>query len=120
MPEVHIFGVITTYKEINQPVVVVVKPNGGVCIYPRRQVGLRSHISAVSATLCVEQCRATPFVDKEIVIAIVVIIAPDGAHRHPSSDLIDIRDPNINSHIFEGAVTQVSIKTVLASFAAVG
>src|SRR3984893_1327100 len=81
MPQIDVFGIVTANKKIKQTVAIVVKPDRRVGVHPGWQAGLFSNACEMLTTVVVEQLRAAPLVEKEIVIAIVVVIAPDRSHR---------------------------------------
>ena len=60
-----------------------------------------------------------PLVKKEVFVAVIIIIAPDRAHRNACARLVDIGDTHLRRHVFECPVVHVVIETVLTSFATV-
>src|SRR6266536_2991883 len=71
-------------------------------------------------TIVMEQLRTAPFIKKEILEAVVVIITPDRAHRDTRAQLVKIGYSEFNGYVLERAIALISIQGVPAAFAAVG
>ena len=54
VPQVHIFRIVTADEEIELAIVVVIEPDGGVGVDPRRQPGLFAHAREVFALVVVK------------------------------------------------------------------
>src|SRR6185369_6283952 len=119
MPEINAFVVVTADKQVEQPIAVVIKPDGGVGIDPARQAGLLADTGEATASVVVVQLRASPLDQEEIFVAVIVIVAPDRAGRDSRARLVDIRNAKFGGHIFECAVAQVSVQGVFTSDGAV-
>src|SRR5271156_1464399 len=80
MPQVNVFGVVASDKEVEQSVAIVVKPHGSIRVNPLRQPGLLAHTRESVAVVIVIELRPAPFDEKEVFVAVVIVVAPDGAH----------------------------------------
>src|SRR5258706_2145693 len=80
MPKVNGFRVVAANEQIQQSITIVVKPDRGVGVHPGRQSGLVCDSREVFASIVVEQFRASPLMEENILEAVVVIVSPDRAH----------------------------------------
>src|SRR5678815_1078593 len=60
MPEINAFVIVAADKQVEQPIAVIIKPDGGVGVDPPRQSGLLAHPGKAVALVIVEQLRASP------------------------------------------------------------
>ena len=111
MPEVNVLVIVTADEQVQQPVAVVVKPDGGVGIDPARQAGLLAHAGEAVALVVVVELGASPLDQEQIFVAVVVVVAPDRAGGDSRARLIDIRNAEFGGDVFEGAVAQVAVQS---------
>src|SRR5262249_56597201 len=97
MPEVDVFGIIAAEKKIQSPVAIVVKPDCGVGIDPRRQSGLLSHARKLLARIVVKEFRLAPLVNEKIFITVVVVVSPDRSPLDTPANLVPNRTPHVPS-----------------------
>ena len=71
------------------------------------------------AAVVVKQLRLPPLVEEQVFVAVVVVVAPDRAHRYAGARQIHIGDADIGRNIAECSVAQVAIEGVAAAFFAV-
>ncbi len=91
MPQIDVFRVVTTKKQIQPPVAIVVKPNRRVRVDPRRQTHLVAHARELLPRVVMEEFGFAPLVQEEIFVTVVVVIAPNRSHRNTGTGLIEIR-----------------------------
>src|SRR4029078_29165 len=60
MAEVNVLVILTADKQVEQPIAVIIKPDGGVRIDPARQAGLLSHPGEAMASVVVVELGASP------------------------------------------------------------
>src|SRR5579884_1077261 len=120
MPEINFLRVVSTNEKVEEAIAVVVEPNCGVCIHPRWQSSLLGYAGEAVALIVMEQLRLAPFVEKKILIAVVIVVAPDRAHGDAGAVFIYIRNAHLRGDVCEGAVVIVMVERVLAADCAVG
>ena len=120
MPQIDILGPVAGEKQIEPSVGVVVPPDGGVGIDPRRQARALGYAHEGLATLVAKELGASIFVEEQILEAVVVEVAPERAHRHPGTRAIDIRESHRGCDIRERPVAFVTVETIERTLAAVG
>src|SRR5688500_6170872 len=118
--EIDVFGVVATEKKIQTPVAIVIEPESGVCVDPRRQFCLIGYAREALAGIVVEELGPAPLVNKKIFVTVVVVVAPNSTHRNAGAGLIHVGDPHLRRHILERSIFQVAVERVLTSLAAVG
>ena len=119
MPQVDVFGIVAGDEEIEQTITVVVKPDRSIRVDPGRQTRRLADARESVAMVVVEQFRPSPLDQEEVLIAVVVVVAPHRAHRHASSGLIHVRDAQLLRDVGEGAVVVIAVEMVQAADAAV-
>src|SRR5437016_8115974 len=67
-----------------------------------------------------KQLRASPLIQKQIFVSIVVVVSPNRAHGNAGAGLIDVGNAQFSGDIFKGAIAEIAIKSILAAFATVG
>ena len=72
------------------------------------------------AAVVMEKLRSAPFINEQVFVTVVVVIAPDCAHRNAVLARVHPVHAKRSGNIFKGAVAQISVKCVSAAFAAVG
>src|SRR5581483_5489820 len=120
MPQVDIFGIIAADEEVEQTIAIIVEPNSGVGVDPRRQSGLLAYSGKPVAVIVVKQLRTTPFDEEQIFVAIVVVVTPYRAHRNAGAGLVHVGEAHLFGNIFECAIMHVSVEVVFASLFAIG
>ena len=119
LPEIHVLRPVAGKKQIEEPVTVVIEPDGAVGVDPRRQPGPLADRNEAPTLLVVKQFGPAVLVQEQILVAVVVVVAPDGAHRDAGAGPVHVGDAHLGRHILEGAVTLVAVEMVLASLGAV-
>ncbi len=118
--EIDVFGPVAGKKEVELAVAVVVEPHRGVRIDPVWQSRLLADAREPFSRVVVKELRAAVLIEKEILVAVVVVVAPHGAHRDASAGAIDVSHAKFTRDILERAVTLVAIEVVEAAVRAVG
>ena len=113
-------GIVAGDKQIELAVAIVVEPDRGIRVDPGRQTGLVGDARESLAVIVVEQLRPAPLDQEEIFIAVVVVVAPHGAHRDAGARLVHVGDAQLLRDVGEGAVVVVAVEMVQAADAAVG
>ena len=70
--------------------------------------------------IVVKELGDAPAIEEQIVEAVVVVVAPDSAHRHAGLRAVEIRHAQPLRHIFECAVPTVPEQPVPGALLAVG
>ena len=78
------------------------------------------HAREALAAIVVKQLGPAPAIEEQIVEAVVVVVAPDRAHRHAVLALIEIGHAEPLGDVFERAVAPVAEQPVPRPFFAVG
>src|SRR6266496_2141951 len=120
VPEINIFGVVSADEKVQSPVAIVVKPDGGVRIQPRRQTRLLGDAGESLAVIVVKEFGLAPFVEKQVFVAVVVVVTPNRSHGYTGPDLIQVSDAHLRGDVFKSSISEVAIQRVLAAFTAVG
>jgi len=102
--EIDVGSEIAGDVEIEQSVAIEVEPHGAVRVHPAPQARLGGHIREPAVAEVVQQLRVAPLVDEQVLEAIVVVVAPDGAHRHAFAGAVERRHTRCGGHIAERAV----------------
>ena len=76
--------------------------------------------SETTATVVVEQFGASPLNQQQVLVPVVVVVAPDRAHRYAGARLIDVGDAHLGGDVPERAVVHVAVQGVAAAHGAVG
>src|SRR6476646_7365587 len=71
VPGVDVLGIVTADKQVEQPIAVVIKPDGGVGIDPARQASLLAHPGEAMASVVVVELRASPLDQEQIFVSII-------------------------------------------------
>ena len=82
--------------------------------------GALGHADERAPAVVAKELGPAVLVEEEILVAVVVEVAPHGAHRHAGAGTIDVRETHRRRDVGERAVAVVAIETVEAAFAAVG
>jgi hypothetical protein len=61
----------------------------------------------------VQQFGSTPSVQEEILVPVVVVVAPDGPHRRSVGLPVQVRDSQRRCNVLEGAVPDVPVEGIL-------
>ncbi len=117
MPEVDVLGIVTADEQVQQPVAIVIEPDGGVGVDPGRQPGLLAHAGEAVALVVMEELRASPLDEEQVFVSVIIVIAPNCAGRDSGARLIDVRNAEFAGHIFESAVAQVAVQAFLLPMA---
>jgi hypothetical protein len=83
-PEVHVLRVVAAEEEVEPAVAVVVEPERRVDVRPGRQpraLGAHERLPAVVA----EELLPAPAIEQQVLEPVVVVVAPDRAHRDARS-----------------------------------
>ena len=120
MPQVHVFRIVATDKQVEESIAVVIKPDGCVGIDPTWQARLFTYAGEALAMVVVKEFRTPPLDKKEVLIAIIVIVAPDRAHGDTGAGLVDIGNSQLTCDILEGTVVHIPIEAISTSLGAVG
>ena len=73
----------------------------------------------VFAAIVVENFGLTPFVEQDVFIAVIIVIAPHPTHAHARARFVDIGETDAPGYVFEGSVPEISIESILTVFPAV-
>ena len=120
MPQVEVVAPVAGDEQVELAVAVVVEPQGAVGVHPVGQAALfLRHGREMLAAVVVVQDRPAPFVNQHVLIAVVVVVAPDGAHADAGPFLIEVGEADFLGHVLERAVMLVVIEGALAALAAV-
>ena len=93
LPEIDPLVPVAGDEEIETSVAVVVEPRGAVGVDPPRKAYLASPTATKRLPLFVaEQLRAPVSIQQEVLVAVVVVVAPDGAHRDAGLAPIHVGD----------------------------
>ena len=104
MPEIDVLVVVAADEEIQFAVAIVIQPDGGVGIDPRGQSGLLGDAGEVLAAVVVIKLRLAPLVQEQVLVAVVVVVAPDRAHGDARAGQVDIGQAHLRGHIVEMSV----------------
>src|ERR1051326_5729804 len=88
MPEVNRFWIVAAKEKIKPSVSVIVEPDSRVRIDPSGQASLLRDARKAMPRVVMKKFGLAPFVKKEVFVAVVIIIAPDRAHRDARARLI--------------------------------
>src|SRR5882724_1202090 len=64
VPQINVFGVVATDEEIQQSVAVIIKPDRGIAVNPRRKAGLFADAREAVALIVVKQFGPPPLDQK--------------------------------------------------------
>ncbi len=120
VPQVHILAKVRRDVQIQQPVAVVVEPNGAVAVHPASEPRGSRHILEASATQVSKEGQVSITVNENILVAVVIHVTPHGTHRHSLSRTIDVGQSRARRHILESAIASIPIERVIRAEAAVG
>ena len=67
--------------------------------------------------IVVKQLGPAPAIEEQILEAVVVVVAPDRAHRHAGLALIEIGQPEPLGDVLERAVAAVAEQVIARAFA---
>ena len=67
------------------------------------------------AAVVVEQLRPSPAIEQEILVAVVVVVAPDRPHRDAGLGVVQIGNAQLLGDLFERAVAAIAIQPILRS-----
>ena len=95
LPQVDVVGPVAGEEQIELAVAVVVEPDGGVGVDPRRQAGRLGDAREALAAVVVEQLGLAPLVDEQILVAVVVVVAPDRPHGDAGAGLVEVGDAHL-------------------------
>ena len=101
MPQINLFRVITAEEEIEPPVAIVVEPNCCVGVDPRWQSGFVGHAGELLSCVVMKEFWLAPLVQEEILVTVVVVVAPNGPHGNAGAHLVEIGDAHFAGHIRE-------------------
>ena len=119
VPEIELLRPVAREEQVEASVAVVVPPDRRIGIDPARQARLLGHAHERAAAVVAEQLRPAVLVEEEILVAVVVEVSPDRAHRHARAGLIDVGQSDGRGDVGEGAVAVVAIQPVQAALGAV-
>ena len=119
LPEVEALGEVAAHEEIEPAVLVVVEPDRRVDVGPRRQAGGLGDAREGRAGVVVEQLGPAPAVQQQVVVAVVVVVAPHGAHRHAGLGPVQVRQAQPFGNLLERPVAAIAIEPVERPFLAV-
>ncbi len=69
------------------------------------------------AGVVVKQLGPAVLVEEEILVAVVVVVAPDGAHRDAGAGAVDVGDAQLAGDVLERAVALIAIEAIEAAVA---
>ena len=92
VPEIDVAAEVRGDVEIEQAIAIVVEPDRAVAVHPAAQAGLLGDVLEVLAVDVPEQRQIAVAVDEQVLAAVVVDVAPDGAHRHAFAGPIQVGD----------------------------
>ena len=72
------------------------------------------------SAIVVIELRPSPFVDQNIFVTVVVIIAPDGSHGHARVARVDVGEAGFFRNIAKRSVVHVAVQGIVRTLAAVG
>ena len=119
MPEIDVVAEIRRHVEIEQPVAVVVEPDRSVAVHPAPETGGLGHVLEMRAVDILEERQIAVAIDEEILAAVVVDVAPDGAHRNTLARTVEVGHAGARGDVLEGAVAPVVVERVGIAEAAV-
>ena len=119
VPQIHVLGPVTGDEEIEPAVSVVIQPDGAVGVHPSRKPSPFADRNKATSLFVVKQFRPAVLVQEKVLVAVVVVVSPESAHRDASADLVDVRDTHHAGHVHERAVTPIPVKVIQAPGAAV-
>jgi hypothetical protein len=118
LPEIDTIRPVAGEEQIQASVAVVIQPGCSVGIHPLRKADARGNEPA--STVVVKQLGLAVAIEKEILPPVIVVVAPDRAHRDAGLAAVHICEANRRRDVFERAITLVAIQPVEASLAAIG
>ncbi len=119
MPQVEVVAPVAGDEQVEFAVAVVVEPEGAVGVHPVGQAAfLLRDRREVFAGVVVVQDGPAPFIHQHVFIAVVVVVAPDGAHADAGSLPIEVREADFSGHVLECAVVLVAVKRAPAALGA--
>ena len=83
---------------------IVIEPHRRIRVDPLRQPGLFRDAREMLAAVVMEKLRFAPFIDQDVFVTIVVVIAPYRARGDARSRLVDVGKANLRGYIAECAV----------------
>ena len=98
--------------EIEQAVAVVVEPDRAVAVHPATEAGALGDVLEAAAVDVAEQREVAVAIDQHVLAAVVVDVAPDGAHRDAFARAIEVGEPGRGGDVLEGAVAAVAVERV--------
>ena len=101
-------------------VAVVIHPDRAVDVGPFGQSGDFRDAGKLLAAVVVEQLAPAPLIDKQILIPVVVVIAPYRAHTCAGSGLVQVGHAHLRGHIRKCAVVVVVVQVIGLALAAIG
>src|SRR5258708_31477128 len=96
-------------------VVIEVQPDGAVGVDPIRQARAVGDARETLARVVVEKFRAAPLEDEEVLVAVVIEIAPDSARANARARLVQVGDAHLLGNVLESAVPLVAVQAVAAA-----
>ena len=92
IPEVDFFVEVTAHQDVDIAIGVVIEQTRRVGVHPLWQIRCRGYIGERLPLITDKELCYSPFVDKKVIPAIIVDVAPQRAHRDARACFIDIRD----------------------------
>jgi hypothetical protein len=121
MPQIEVVREVAADEQIELAVAVVIDPGRAVDVdNAARHPGGRGDVRKALALIVVEQHgRTAPLVNQDVVVAVVVEIAPHRPHRHAGAVPVDIRQSKLGRDILELATSEVMVQVILSADRAV-
>src|SRR5678815_3401853 len=92
VPEVNVAAEVGGDVEVEETIAVVVEPHGAIAVDPATQAGCLGDVLEALATQVAEEREVAVAVDEEVLVTVVVEVAPYAAHGDAFAGAVQVGD----------------------------